>query len=223
MIRAPWIPASAGKHATSIVTLVSLYRTLASATGAATAANPVATDVDGDDFGQLLSAPDTDTKQAAFAQYPRCPGLRTWPQDSNPADRDWYLNNCEGVPARNISYMGYTVRSGSWRLTQWFGWDGATCAPLWDSVHATELYDHRAQAAFPLDFDATENTNVAADPANAAALATHKQLLLDHFQKGLQHAGCPADLGPDSKNAGGVGLEVGGPMEDPDAPNGHHW
>ena len=220
MLRAPWLPASAGKHTTSIVTLVSLYRTLASATGAVKTL--VAPDVDGDDFSHLLSAPDTDTKQAAFAQYPRCPGLRAWPRESNPADRDWYLNNCEGVPARNISYMGYTVRSSSWRLTQWFGWDGANCAPLWDRVHATELYDHRTQMAFPLDFDATENTNVAADPANAATLATHKLLLLDHFQKGLQHAGCPADLGPDGRT-GRAGLEVGGPMVDSDAPNGHHW
>ena len=221
MLRAPWLPASAGKHTTSIVTLVSLYRTLASATGAVKTL-AVAPDVDGDDFSHLLSAPDTDTKQAAFAQYPRCPGLRAWPRESNPADRDWYLNNCEGVPARNISYMGYTVRSSSWRLTQWFGWDGANCAPLWDRVHATELYDHRTQMAFPLDFDATENTNVAADPANAATLATHKLLLLDHFQKGLQHAGCPADLGPDGRT-GRAGLEVGGPMVDSDAPNGHHW
>ena len=106
IIRAPWMPTSTGKHATSIVTLVDLYRTLASLTGAASAANAVAKDVDGDDFSVLLSAPDTDTKQAAFAQYPRCPGNRAWPHGANPAGKDWYLNNCEGVPAKNITFMG---------------------------------------------------------------------------------------------------------------------
>ena len=41
----------------------------------------------------------------------------------------------------------------------------------------------------PLDFDATENENVAA--GNAVTAHEHRQLLLGHFQAGLQHAGCP--------------------------------
>ena len=134
------------------------------------------------------------------------------------ADRDWYFNNCEGVPAVNISYMGYTVRryiyihkdpcrelrkesllfmghtvrSNTHRLTEWYKWDGSTCSPLFDQVHGTELYDHSTQVPFPLDFDATENVNVADVAANAAILKAHRALLLGHFKKGQQHAGCPA-------------------------------
>ena len=43
------------------------------------------------------------------------------------------MNNCEKVPAENISYMGYTVRSPDYRFTMWFHWDGAECEAKWDS------------------------------------------------------------------------------------------
>lgn len=61
------------------------------------------------------------------------------------------MNNCEGVPSHNISYMGYTVRTASFRYTEWLKWDGARCKAVWPStIEAAEptmreLYSHEGQ------------------------------------------------------------------------------
>ena len=84
----------------TIVTLVDLYRTLASLTGTVTAetATTIAADVDGADVSYLVADPSAapqpnGTTNAAYAQYSRCPGMRNWPEVNNPAKRDWYFNN----------------------------------------------------------------------------------------------------------------------------------
>ena len=93
------------------------------------------------------------------------------------------MNNCEGVPSHNISFMGYTVRTASFRYTEWLQFDCSTqdpmshCAdpahasPQWDQLVATELYDHRGAPPYPTDFDASENENVAANVSHAAVIA----------------------------------------------------
>jgi len=58
-------------------------------------------------------------KQTAFAQYSRCPGDKDWPERQTGLPL-YDLNNCEYVPAPNISYMGYTVRTMEYRYTEWF-------------------------------------------------------------------------------------------------------
>ena len=118
----------------------------------------------------------------------------------------------EGVPAPNITYMGYTVRTDGWRFTEWFPWNGALCEPLLTASHGVELYDHREASTFPLDFDFAENTNVAAVAANTQVVAAHRALLLAHIEGGLQHKGCPP---PPPKLAK--------LMPDTDAPNGVAW
>eukprot|EP01052_Picozoa_sp_SAG31_P055786 SAG31_NODE_15603_length_747_cov_1.121914_1_plen_121_part_01 len=106
----------------------------------------------GNDVSALLDSPSQELKSAAYSQYSRCPGGRDFPSPvgpvgtlSNqgwhwpPAQRDpatgklegWYMNNCEPVKASNMSWMGYTVRTSSFRYTEWTKWDGANCIAVW--------------------------------------------------------------------------------------------
>ena len=52
----------------------------------------------------------------------------------------------------NTRYMGYSVRSPRYRLTDWVSFDPSDCAPHWEDIAATELYDHK--------IDPGENHNV---------------------------------------------------------------
>ena len=62
--------------------------------------------------------------------------------------------------------MGYTLRTASWRLSIWARWDNSSMCPDWGNPsNQVELYDHRNDTAV-VDFDSTENVNVARDPAN---------------------------------------------------------
>ena len=54
LIRAPWLPQSAGRHTSSFFELVDLYRTVAAAAGLPTGA--IAADVDGTDGSALLES-----------------------------------------------------------------------------------------------------------------------------------------------------------------------
>ena len=76
LIRAPWLPASMGKHTGSYFELIDLYRTVASLAGIDPAA--IAADVDGSDASKLLADPATTLKTEAYSQYSRCPGDRFW-------------------------------------------------------------------------------------------------------------------------------------------------
>ena len=86
-----------------------------------------------------------------------------------------------GVWTREYSYMGFSLRSADWRLTIWAKWNNATLCPEWrDSTNQIELYDHRNDTAM-VDFDATENVNVADDPANDAVLQVLKKAVHTFF------------------------------------------
>lgn len=70
-------------------------------------------------------------------------------------------------------YMGYSMRTGQWRFTQWFEWDGDNLAPFWDHVVGTELYDHSTDDGTAAMIDQFENDNLAVQSKYAA---TVKQL-----------------------------------------------
>ena len=52
--------------------------------------------------------------------------------------------------------MGYSVRSRTYRYTEWVRFNRRSFKPVWSSVEATELYDHSV--------DPGEDVNVADDP-----------------------------------------------------------
>ena len=192
LIRAPWAAAaSAGKHTQTYTELIDLYRTVASLAGIPRSA--LQKDVDGDDVSALLADPTQQLKDEAYAQYSRCPGKRFWPKVTT-GEPDWWYNNCEAVPAKNITSMGYSVRTSAWRFTEWYAWDGARCVARFDAAPiGTELYSHAGQKPYPLDFNAWENVNVADDPANADAVKGLRAKLFARFNTGAD-LGCPPPL-----------------------------
>ncbi len=183
LVRVPGKAASAGARTETVVELLDLYRTLSALAGLP---EPEA-GVEGKDFSAVFDDPSKTLFSEAYAQYSRCPGERNFPTvHSLP---DWALNNCEDVPVHNITYMGYTVRTLDYRLTQWYRWDGQACVAQWGAPpYATELYNHSGHTN-PGDFDGWENENIAAAAPGVVAELGAK--LLARFR--TAGTGCPAD------------------------------
>lgn len=185
IIRAPWT-GSAGMHTQTFIELLDLYRTVSALAGIP----EPETGVGGNDLSAVLSNPTAVLKNVTYAQYSRCPGDRYWPkvEPNHPA---YFMNNCEGVPATNISFMGYTVRSSEFRYTEWRKWL-PTCVADWTDLGrvGVELYSHEGQPGFPLDFDAWENENIASSPDVAKVIAEHARMLSSKFATGA-NLGCP--------------------------------
>lgn len=114
-------------------------------------------------------------KTAAFAQHAHC--LRD-PTTLTPLDPWKDADSCTVTPRNLLQYMGYSIRTDSWRYNEWVGWDGETLSANWSAVNATELYDHRGDDG---DFDATENVNLANHPKYASVAAALSQALRKHF------------------------------------------
>jgi iduronate 2-sulfatase len=198
MIRAPWkAQTSAGRHTSSMTELIDLYRTIVSLAGLPSSA--VADDVDGDDVSALLDEPDQRIKEGAYSQYSRCPGDRFWPKRMK--GPDWYWNNCELVPADKITSMGYTVRTASWRFTEWYAWDGDNCVAMFDAILGFELYEHSHDPDVPVVYDKTENVNLANDPRFASTVTSMRRRLRKRFDTGAG-LGCP----PKPKPGGGANM-----------------
>ncbi|XP_070171898.1 iduronate 2-sulfatase [Polyergus mexicanus] len=81
-------------------------------------------------------------KRAAFSQYPR-PGIQ-------PTLRP----NSDKPRLKEITIMGYTLKTSDYRYTAWIPFSHETCKPDWDIIIAEELYDHRT--------DRAEDFNIAA-------------------------------------------------------------
>ena len=92
---------------------------------------------------------------------------------------------CLFTPARDFDWMGYSVRSDTWRYTVFVEWDGAALAPRWDRVAGEELYAHDEISPKLEDFDGAYseplNRAVNADAEAAAAIAALRPVLRRHF------------------------------------------
>ncbi len=87
-------------------------------------------------------------KNATFSQYSR-------PSDMPQQDSD--------MPhLANIKIMGYSMRTDSYRYTEWIGFDPQKFEGNWDDVHAKELY--------AIEEDPHEDFNVADDPKYASVV-----------------------------------------------------
>jgi arylsulfatase A-like enzyme len=186
---------SAGKHASNTkAELVDLYRTLVSLAGLPS--SEIEDNVDGVDLSPVLDDPTLNVRNYSFSQYSRCPGDRDWKKPVKNVP-DWYMNNCEQVPAKNISFMGYTVRSSSYRYTMWFQFNGSKCEAMWDSpLEGEELYSHVGHDD-PGNFDDYENDNIVSNPNMKNVVAEHRRILLANFQGADKRvAGCPVKKPP---------------------------
>mgnify|MGYP002630480508 CR=1 FL=1 len=198
MVRAPWLDkggdkgdekgGAAGRVSSALAELVDVYPTIVDLAGVAP---PTGETLDGTSLGWALRAATGaeaaaaarahDGKAAVLSQYARCPlradadgggggagGDGVWITN---ATEMWRNNWCEFVDRSAMPWMGYSLRTDGWRLTEWAKWDGDRLRPDWSASVGLELYDHRH--VDDNSFDATENVNVAAQNAaqNAALVA----------------------------------------------------
>jgi iduronate 2-sulfatase len=202
IIRAPWLPQSAGKVVSSVVELVSLYRTLTELAGIAP--ESIEPGVQGTSFASLVAGGPSPPKRRgelgigyAMSQMTRCHGEGASP---NPATSVYYAcgftrwchthGGCKGATPglRNYTYMGYSVRNASWRLTIWARWNASTLCPSWnDSTNQVELYDHRRDVAV-VDFDTAEHINVALEPANTQVLEQLTSVVREFYAQDCSRA-----------------------------------
>ena len=82
-----------------------------------------------------------------------------WPFQGLPKEADPFFDPSCMSHNSELEWMGYTVRSKSWRFTEWLSWDGEGLCGVAPSAAAAaeliELYDHRSDTT-PLDLDAAE-------------------------------------------------------------------
>ena len=82
----------------------------------------------------------------------------------------------------DLQWMGYTVRSKSWRFTEWLRWRGG-CASNDTEAGLVELYSHASDTT-PLDLDASEYNNLA--HANPDVVAEMRAILRARIDFGCQ-------------------------------------
>ena len=171
IIRDPALPQSHGKKSTALVELIDVFPTLADLSGLKPPGGSEAP-LDGLSLAPLLRTPTLGmlpTRDWALSQYPRCPAPGTPPADY------YKSNKCEFVERSEIPFMGYSLRTDTFRFTEWATWNGTVLRPMWDKLVGTELYSHDAGSTglqcndkANSCFDDSENINLAVDPAHAA-------------------------------------------------------
>ena len=110
------------------------------------------------------------TEAAGLDPLPLCPlnstdialcreGDSLMPLVEDPKSQHWKKRVFSQYPRldRHGPVMGYSLRTGRYRYTEWVGFDHKAYKPMWDQVRGVELYDHGK--------DAEENYNVYKDPA----------------------------------------------------------
>ena len=133
------IPYTAVEH-------VDLYPTISALAGIPV--DPADESIEGSSYAALFDNPrhaiaTSRVFQAAYTQYPRCNA------GSMPID---VLKNirCAFVSKRDFKYMGYSLRTPTWRYTEYAAWDGEKLCPMWNSSVPcvySELYDHTGDGA----------------------------------------------------------------------------
>lgn len=139
----------------ALVELVDLFPTLSDVCGLPVppkcpiVSHNVTLCTEGHSFVPLLHSPSTPWKPAVFSQYPR-------PSDAPSEDSD-------SPELADIKILGYSIRTDSYRYTEWVGFNHTTFAVDWKEVHARELYSHQEN-----DW---EDTNVANDDKYASVVS----------------------------------------------------
>ena len=196
-IRAPWLPASAGKRLSTVVELVDLYPTIAelagigmpSVGGAEGGGGGGYSGLGGRSLAALVDQPRNGTEGVAFSQIARC-----WPKDvKHDASSFPAMAQCDGVPSAEYAFMGYSMRTSIARFTEWVPvrWDAATARhmPLWGASVGAELYEHSDTEDLS-DYwsQRGENDNLAIVSSRAAEVAILRHRMRAHFDRVLQEA-----------------------------------
>lgn len=168
IIRAPWL-APGGSVSSEIAELVDVFPTL---TDLASLATPPG--LDGASLVPALlraatgAAPPAADSAAALSVYPRCPA------DAANMSMWWRNNDCLLVERVDFLIMAVSLRTTSWRYSEYRWWLNATLSPDWDRPPvAVELYDHRSDTGnSSTTYDLFEVVNMAQDPAYANVTKT---------------------------------------------------
>ena len=184
MIRAPWLPQSAGQRVSSIVELVDLYPTIAELAGVAVSVqSPGYEELGGRSVAPLLRGASGGEDSAAFSQIARC-----WPSGGpHNASAFAAMGQCDKVPSSEYAFMGYSIRTAMYRYTEWvpIQWDPATHQhlPRWEDSIGDELYIHEGDDGGAGWTRQWENENVAsARPAEVARLRRRLHARFEAFQ-----------------------------------------
>lgn len=197
MIYAPETQQANGMKIAALAEAVDIYRTLADLSGLGDAL--VEAGVDGVSLAPLVNSVDPNAMPSkdlprliARSQFPRCYSQLTNASASSPEklpilDR----TDCQDILREDFDLMGYSIRTPTWRITEWRDWDGVALAGKWDGVaNATELYYHGSAGSSSsssgngngaVDPFASELANVVSNPAHAAILATLRAQLKNTF------------------------------------------
>lgn len=177
LIRAPWLGAG-GRTVTELAELVDVMPTIAELAGVPL---PASYGVDGESLvPALLRAagaadappPPPHSGAYAFSVYPRCPA------DLTNASNYWRNNDCLFVERSRIAFMGLSVRTDSWRYTEYRNWNGTALAPVWSLPPVgVELFSHAGDEGNATTYDDFEVVNEHGDPALAAVEAELAALL----------------------------------------------
>ena len=120
--------------------------------------------LEGDSAVPLLDSPHMDWKTGVFSQYARC-------RNADTASTGYY-QRCSGQQLETLTAMGYSIRTKSWRYTEWFPFNDTALVPEMGTTLARELYDHTVHVGDDMDFPgaASDLLNVAEDPVHAATV-----------------------------------------------------
>ena len=198
MIRVPSpgdaAPAPPARVSSSLAEAVGLFPTLVEVAAKST---PPAF-ADGTSLAPVLRDPAASVAKGAFSEFVKCYSCCRVADDApclpggtqgrcaptSPADAaDLHeMGNCFQVPSNQIDFIGYSVRTTRWRYTEWLRFNGTLLHGDFGQRVANELYDHAGDTGSAHDWDAFENENVAADPANADTVAELRALLMEGFR-----------------------------------------
>ena len=170
IIASPRLTASHGKRTSQMAELVDVYPTVAELAGL-----PPPPDVDGTSLIRAFIDPTAPAGATdyAFSEFPQCP--------SDPAVNLWHTGGgCQSVAREQIGFFGFSIRSASFRYTEWHPWSPQLKAD-WNTMTGVELYDYRGVDM--TDFDQFDRVNVADAPEHAAAQAELAAALRAHYNR----------------------------------------
>jgi len=171
IIAAPHLTASHGKRTSQMAELVDVYPTVAALAGL-----PPPPDVDGVSLMPAFFNPEAPAgaKDYAFSLFPQCP--------SDPEASLWHTaKGCQDVAREQIGFFGFSIRSASFRYTEWHPWNGKELKADWSTMTGVELYDYRGVDM--TDFDQFDRVNVADAPEHAAAQAELAAAVRSHYSR----------------------------------------
>lgn len=146
--------------------LIDLFETIVDLAGAPKALLPV--QLEGKTLVPLLAGAQPSESAAAFTLYPRWHEFDDHTHCFKPYDQ--------------IEVIGLSVRTSTFRMTDWTAWNASANRPALGTVIATELYDHRGDTGMGKQaFDAFEVVNLAHETEFVQVVSELRGLLQSAF------------------------------------------